>query len=128
MNENVWDPATVQQAPHPGFMPPCPQSLPKINLLLHRFLTTFYPKTWGKKKKTLHRPGTGARYPSFLHRPSCTQTLRTHITSKVPSFLIHPHQSEVGEGQGEVGSSQLDPSFHLLVGVNLWTTVPCWVI
>lgn len=51
MNENVWDPATVQQAPHPGFMPPCPQSLPKISLLLHRFLTTFYPKTLGKKKK-----------------------------------------------------------------------------
>lgn len=48
MNENVRDLVTIRQALHLGIMPPCPQKLPQINLLLHRFLTTFYPKTLGQ--------------------------------------------------------------------------------
>lgn len=48
MNENVRDPVTTRQALHPGIMPPCLQKRPQINLLLHRFLTTFYPKTLGQ--------------------------------------------------------------------------------
>lgn len=49
MNENVWDLVTIQQALQPGFMPPYPQTIPKICWCT--FLTTFNPKTLGKTKQ-----------------------------------------------------------------------------